>query len=72
MRLRFQMSNVTYEVRSTIKFDKRGLVHQKTYYGRDREVDKNSILRIARQNIERKFENSSGKIIKLEIKAVYK
>lgn len=72
MRLPFQSKNIIYEVISELKFDRMGEMTQKTYYGSDYPISKQSILNKAKENIKRKLENSSGKIISIKITAIYK
>ena len=70
MRLPFQSHTKLYEVYSEIKYDKRGVKKYRTYYGGE-FGSKDEILRIAKENIERKFETSGGKIVILKIINVY-
>lgn len=72
MRLRYQTKPVIYEVISTINFNSVGVRVQRTLYGSDYVVPNSDILRRAKENIKHKLENSSGKIVSVIIKAIYK
>lgn len=71
MRLRFQSKEVIYEVISVVQYSHRKL-RQRTLYGYERQVDKAGVLARAKKNIMRKFESSKGRIISLEVRAVYR
>lgn len=70
-RLRFQSKKVVYDVRSKIKFSSGRVITYKTYYGASREIGNAVILRRARANIEKKLEESSGRIMFLEVVGRY-
>lgn len=71
MRLKYQSKPYLYEVISTIKFDSIGKVTQRTLYGSDSPLNKQALLKRARQNIENKLENSNGRIISIKITNEY-
>lgn len=72
MRLRFQTKNILYEVHSIVDYEHMGRIHQRTFYGSEQPLSREKIRNRAIANIKRKFENSSGKIVSVEISAVYK
>lgn len=71
MRKRFQHYNYLYEVRSRIKFDKRGIQNQVTLYGSDKPLNKKKLLQRAEINIKKKFKKSSGVLIAVAITNVF-
>lgn len=70
-RLRFQSKDVLYEVISKVKFRHRTISY-KTFYSPDGGFSKEQVLERAKMNIERKFDNSSGRILELYIGSIYR
>jgi hypothetical protein len=78
-----QIANYLYEVKSTIKFNKpvkrvgkakyvdKYTLSFVTLYGHDTRVGDDYVLRIAKQNIMKKFGRSGGTLVKIEITNVY-
>lgn len=72
MRLRFQSKEILYEIRSVVMYEKMGRVVQKTFYGSDKPMRQDVLLKRAEENIKKKFQDSAGRIISIVISAVYK
>ena len=71
MRLRYQSKKILYEIHSVVDYDHMGTIHQRTFYGSDKPLSREKLRTRAIENIKRKFENSSGRIVSVEISAVY-